>query len=362
MECRCCVSTAATYEALQALGPPVQAPQSTMRPSFIAQLPAAIRGVLLQGAAPASYSQGAVVIRAGEPADGYYVVMQGVAEAIGPNGEPLARFGPGESFGELALLLDSPRTATVVARSPLACLRLSSQQFKRMMGDAGQMRTIAVALATRQAEDNVRLATANGQLKRALRDLRGAYADTVLALAAAVDARDEYTGGHVERCGHLSAIIADELGLSEEEQQFVKLAGSLHDIGKVGVPDAVLRKPGPLDPSELLVMRAHPVAGEAIVAKVDHLKKVAPAVRGHHERWDGRGYPDGLAGQEIPLWARIVTVADTFDAITTDRPYRRAQDWRRAVAEIAAHRGTQFCPTVVDAFLSQARRVDLTAA
>jgi HD-GYP domain-containing protein (c-di-GMP phosphodiesterase class II) len=175
-------------------------------------------------------------------------------------------------------------------------------------------------------------------------------------LASAAEGRTPQAGGHAERCGRLCRLLATELGLSIEEQDRAELAGLLHDIGTAAVPDAVRGKPGPLEADERALLRQHAALGAQMVGRVEHLAPIAPAVRAHHERWDGSGYPDGLAGEAIPLLARIAAVADAFDALTTERSYRPAQPWTRAAAVIAAGRATQFAPVVVDALLALARR------
>ena len=150
-------------------------------------------------------------------------------------------------------------------------------------------------------------------------------AETVLfSLALSVEARDPYTRGHCERLAEMSALLGEQLGLPEDHIKALRRAGIVHDIGKVVVPDAILLKPGPLTPDELTVMRKHPVVGERICAPLRSLRYVLPIIRHHHEKCDGSGYPDGLSGDEIPLAARVLQLADVYDALTTDRPYRTA--------------------------------------
>jgi putative two-component system response regulator len=150
-------------------------------------------------------------------------------------------------------------------------------------------------------------------------------AETVLfSLALSIEARDPYTRGHCERLAEMSVMLAGKLGLSEDHMKALRRAGIVHDIGKVVVPDAILLKPGPLTPEEITVMRKHPVVGEHICAPLKSLRFVLPIIRHHHEKRDGSGYPDGLRGDEIPLAARVLQLADVYDALTTDRPYRTA--------------------------------------
>lgn len=174
----------------------------------------------------------------------------------------------------------------------------------------------------------------------------------MLAAAEAIENKDSYTAGHVHRVTNYSLLLGMELKLSQEELGDLWLAAALHDVGKIFVSDAILGKSGPLTPEEAEVMKAHPVAGARILAEVSDLHGALGGVRHHHERYDGQGYPDGLQGDEIPLAARIIAVADTYDAITTQRPYRSARSPQQAAREIAAVAGTQLCPSVVRAFQS----------
>jgi putative nucleotidyltransferase with HDIG domain len=168
-----------------------------------------------------------------------------------------------------------------------------------------------------------------------------------------LDARDRETRGHSERVADLALATAREMGISSESQAWQELrrAALLHDVGKIGVPDAILRKEGELSDKEWQSMRTHPAAGYEILRGVDFLDGASEIVHAHHERFDGQGYPRGLAGAEIPLGARIFSVADAFDAMTSDRPYRKAMAGPDALAEILRNSGTQFDPEVVSAFL-----------
>ena len=187
------------------------------------------------------------------------------------------------------------------------------------------------------------------QLHRFLKDESLA---TIQALAAAVDAKDPYTQGHSKRVAEYAVALARQIGLSEDTIDLIHITGTLHDVGKIGVPDAILKKPGRLEPEERQVMETHPVLGEVIVRKAPKLAPTLPGVRHHHERWDGGGYPDGLAGAAIPQIARILAVADTFDSMTSDRPYRKGLAMQIAVDEIARGSGTQFEPLLSEAFVT----------
>lgn len=188
-------------------------------------------------------------------------------------------------------------------------------------------------------------------LEASLVERERTYDSTLAALASALDVRDSETGGHSDRVLRYMELVIEEIGISGDDTAFLRRGAMLHDIGKIGVPDNILRKPSALSDGEWVVMRRHPEYGARIVAQVPFLKDVAQIVRHHHERWDGKGYPDRLAREAIPLGARIFAVADSFDAMTSDRPYRDAMSVAQARDEVARCRGTQFDPAVVDAFL-----------
>jgi putative nucleotidyltransferase with HDIG domain len=191
------------------------------------------------------------------------------------------------------------------------------------------------------------------QLAAKHHELRTAYVQTVGALAEAVDAKDAYTRGHSERVGVYASKIAREMGFAKEFIERVYIAGLLHDVGKIGVPDRVILKPARLDAEEYRIIMQHPEIGAKILEPVSFLAEVVPCVRHHHEGFDGcsRGYPDQIAGDEIPLPSRIILVGDTVEAMTSDRPYRKAMSLDAVVAELTKYAGSQFDPVCVDAFL-----------
>jgi putative nucleotidyltransferase with HDIG domain len=174
---------------------------------------------------------------------------------------------------------------------------------------------------------------------------------TVTALAQAVEMRDRYTGGHTQRVTSYAMLLAQELKLSQGDQHLLQIGTPLHDIGKIGINDDVLRKPGRLTPSEFEHMKSHTIKGAAIVETIPNFAGVLPIIRSHHEHWDGSGYPDGFSNDHISHLARVVTVADAFDAMTSERPYRTALPLSVAFDEIAAKAGTHFDPDCVAAFL-----------
>jgi ribonuclease P protein subunit RPR2 len=179
-------------------------------------------------------------------------------------------------------------------------------------------------------------------------ELRRSYKATVLALANAVEARDAYTGKHAQRVAAYGLRIAHAAGIEVDPQ--VEFGFLLHDVGKVAVPDAILFKPGPLSEPERALVRRHPEVGSEILRHIDFLDEAKQVVRHHHERWDGAGYPDGLAGKAIPLAARVFALADALDALTSERPYRAAISFAEARKQIRAETGAQFDPAIVAAY------------
>ena len=218
----------------------------------------------------------------------------------------------------------------------------------------------SLALLVRGASSRLRRQTQtlkerSTQLLDSYRELEQSSLEAIEALNAAVEAKDLYTAGHSVRVRRIALAIGVELDLDSARMTALGHGALFHDIGKLAVPDAILMKPGKLDASEYALIKLHSENGAEIVGKLGRLRDAVPLIRHHHERWDGRGYPDGLAADAIPLEAAIVGLADAWDAMTTDRPYARALTLEEAHAEIRAGRGSQFSPAVVDAFLAAAR-------
>jgi HD-GYP domain-containing protein (c-di-GMP phosphodiesterase class II) len=200
---------------------------------------------------------------------------------------------------------------------------------------------------TRASVDEVR--RINDEVEASNERVQRTSLATIAALSRSIEAKDDYSGGHVERVRALSVTLGRLLGYDGEDLDAIEVGALLHDVGKIGVPEQILNKPAPLSEDEWEVMKRHPVTSDYILSGIELHPFVREIVRSSHERIDGQGYPDGLRGDEIPLPARIVLVADAFDAIATDRPYRPARPVPEAVDELRAHAGTHFCPTVVAA-------------
>jgi putative nucleotidyltransferase with HDIG domain len=231
-----------------------------------------------------------------------------------------------------------------VEGSPYALVEVYDHTQRRFTAD--ELR-LAVALAS---EAGTMVARA-----RMAERLEDAYFATLGALAAALEAKDAYTNDHASEIAEMAGRVCDELGLDSRTTRVVKLGGLLHDIGKIGIPEAILRKPGALTGEEMLVMQRHPDIGARILEPVPYFAELVPLVRSSHERWDGRGYPEGRSADDIPLGSRVIAVCDAFHAMTEDRVYRRALPVPSAIAEIERCAGTQFDPVCARALLDVVR-------
>jgi HD-GYP domain-containing protein (c-di-GMP phosphodiesterase class II) len=230
--------------------------------------------------------------------------------------------------------------SNVIFDPPLQSTMLEGEQLRE------QMMLLAHDLSSLYRSERRRAE----ELARAVRELEEACGSMVQSLAAVVDAKDSTTGDHIERATHYALTLTERVAPSLLQDPATRYGFLLHDIGKVGVPESILTKPTELTESEELMMRAHPSIGRRMLTRMSFLAGAIPVVECHHERWDGLGYPHGFRGSEIPLSARIFSLADAFDAMTHDRPYRSALTGEEAVEEIKKHAGTQFDPTLAEAF------------
>ena len=239
-----------------------------------------------------------------------------------------------EQLGEMRAEHEMDRTRLAHARGELESFKAQYEAVSREM--------------YAKNEEQIR---ANLLLKAKIAENEEMFMGFLQALATAIDAKDPYTHNHSRRVTQLAVLTGREMGMPEEEVEKLEIAGFLHDIGKIGMPDSILKKSSRLTDEEFAIVKEHPAAGARMLASVRQLDEAARILKHHHERYDGTGYPDGLAGCEIPLAARVLAVADTFDAITTDRPYRKGATAAEAVQEMVRWSGTQFDPDAVRAFV-----------
>ncbi len=202
-----------------------------------------------------------------------------------------------------------------------------------------------------ELEEQVQLRT--HELSEALAKLRVVHIDTVRILSGSIEEKDPYIRGHSNRCRIMAHHLAEALGYSARQLDMFDFGSLLHDIGKIAIDSRILNKPAPLNPDEMKLVQTHPLVGERIVSKVSYFSEIVPMIRWHHERWDGTGYPDGLKKTEIPLSARILSIVDAFDAMTSDRAYRLALSTERALGIIRDESGLQFDPEIVEAFIRE---------
>lgn len=299
-----------------------------------------------------------ILFREGDSGASLFIVLDGEIQITRQlNGAPilLSAIAAGDFLGEMALFDDAPRSATAHAVRPALLLEIPNHAFHQLLHSNPQIADDTLRLLSRRLRaSNTRhldeLMRQNRALEEANRVLQENYAATLEALSAALDLRDRATQGHSQRVTAYTLLLARALDVPESEHEALRLGALLHDIGKIGVTDAILRKPTMLTPDEWSEMRKHPEWGAALVDKIDFLRGARAIVLAHHEHFDGSGYPNGLRGEDIPLGARIFTVADVFDAVTTFRPYREPMTPQAAAALIRAHSGTKFDPRVVAAF------------
>jgi putative nucleotidyltransferase with HDIG domain len=260
----------------------------------------------------------------------------------------------------------SPETVVVMisgmqtVESAIGALRLGAFDYLMKPFDLRQVEAVVkralehhdLVLAKQRYENHLEelVEQRTAELDRALNSLEGAYRSTLKALTAALETRDSETHGHSERVVSYSLRLGREYGLSNDEMKALEFGALLHDIGKIGVPDSILRKPAKLTEEEWVRMREHPLHGQQILRGIEFLQGAARVVAQHHEKWDGSGYPLGLRSEDIDICARIFAVADAFDAITSDRVYRRGKSYEAAAQELDDWAGRQFDPKVVEAF------------
>ncbi len=248
-----------------------------------------------------------------------------------------------------ARTLSHPINRLAGASSRFAAGDLSTRVSVRTRNEIGELAHSFNVMAD-EIEDQIR------KLKRAARENHELFMGTIRAMAQAIDAKDPYTRGHSMRVNKYSVILAKELGLKGAQLREIHVSSLMHDVGKIGIDDAILQKPGKLTDEEFEVMKTHTILGANILAPIRQMKRIIPGLRWHHERMSGQGYPDGLSGDQIPLMARIIAVADTFDAVTTDRPYQKTMTFDEALQVLERLRGDALDTKIVEAFMNAYKR------
>ena len=296
---------------------------------------------------------GTVLIRENDYGTDFYIILEGaldVIKSMGIHGNRLLKtLTTGDFIGEMSLLNpDGLRTATVVARTGAKLVQMGHVEFKGLLERQPELALrITRELSNRLREtDNATISA----LKDANFELIRAYNKTLEGWAKALELRDQETEGHTRRVTEMTVRLAEVLQVADEELVHIHRGAMLHDIGKMGIPDAILLKPGKLTPEEWIIMRMHPVYAYEMLSPIDFLKPALDIPYCHHERWDGSGYPRGLKGADIPLSARIFSVVDVWDALFSDRPYRMAWTAEKVWAHIRSLSGVHFDPHVVEGF------------
>jgi len=232
-------------------------------------------------------------------------------------------------------------------------------ELKARIKNHTELKRLQTNLELAVADRTQKLHTALDELKGFHNQLRGAHYETIKRLARAADYRDNETGMHILRMSHVSGLLGKALGMSDDECKQLQHASAVHDIGKIGIPDSVLLKPGKLDPAEFEIMKTHSEIGAKLLADIDSdLCRLAEKIAlTHHEKWNGKGYPNGIAGADIPLEARIAAVSDVFDALTSVRPYKKAWSVDDAINLLIQEKGQHFDPKIVDLFLQNKQKI-----
>jgi putative nucleotidyltransferase with HDIG domain len=296
---------------------------------------------------------GSVLIRENDFGNDFYIILEGrldVIKSMGVMGDRvLTTLSTGDFIGEMSLLNpDGLRTATVLCRTPAKLMQISHANFKALLERQPDLAfKITRELSNRlRATDNATIES----LKEANFQLTRAYNKTLEGWAKALELRDQETEGHTRRVTEMTVKLAEVLQVPGEDLVHIHRGAMLHDIGKMGIPDAILLKPGKLTPEEWIIMRMHPVYAYEMLSQIGFLKRALDIPYCHHEHWDGSGYPRGLKGEEIPLSARIFSVVDVWDALFSDRPYRLAWTADKVWDHIRSLSGVHFDPHVVEGF------------
>jgi HD-GYP domain-containing protein (c-di-GMP phosphodiesterase class II) len=297
-----------------------------------------------------TYAAGDVIVAELTEAERFFIIYRGKIE-ITKKFDTSEEFvlsvqSDGDFFGEMALLDERPRSATVRAVEPTVVLEISRPDFETLLSSAPSLAfRIMKELASRLRETGALLIS---HLQQRNRQLYRSHIDTIAMVMEAIENRDSQTSGRTRRVTAIAKSIGKEMGMAEEDLLVLELSALLHDLGMLGMPEELIRKPGELTETESAAIQEHPKKAAEMIERIPLLEKVAPDIAHHQEKFNGSGYPGGLAGQSIPMTSRIIAVADAIEAMTHERPYRPRLSLDEAMAELRKGSGDQFDPAIVD--------------
>ncbi|HWL65640.1 MAG TPA: HD domain-containing phosphohydrolase, partial [Actinomycetota bacterium] len=308
------------------------------------------------------YRAGQVIFREGDLGDSLHIVRSGLVKVVRPGAEgrevTLSTMGPGKTFGELAVLDPAPRSASVVAIDLTHTIEISKAELEELLDrDPGLSRqllaTMARSLTVAKEEVTKQNQVLDLKVQERTQELQESQLEVIRRLGRAAEFRDDDTGLHISRMSRFCARLAAEAGFTDQDCELLLQAAPMHDIGKIGIPDRVLLKPGKLDDEEWEIMKTHPMLGaELLSGATSKVMQLAQGIaRAHHEKWNGKGYPDGLKYEDIPILARICTISDVFDALISERPYKNAWTVDDALELIDKQAGEDFDPHLAKLFV-----------
>ena len=332
---------------------------------LLSNLPLAVLGPLAETATTARFGGGDLIFEVDARDDTLYIVRAGVVEIrTHAEGQRLATLRAGQSFGELAAFDAQPRSAAAIAKTDCELVGVTRGALVDVFENSpgALMATVSnLARSLTDAKEQVTLVNRflEEKVKERTEEVRLTQTEIIHRLGTAAEFRDDDTGAHIYRMSQYCKVLAEGAGLDDAAAEELLLAAPMHDVGKIGVPDSVLLKPGALDEEEWRIMQAHTTMGAQILggsrsATIQLAEQIALE---HHEKWDGTGYPNGLAGENISLEARICTIADVFDALTSARPYKEPWPFDKALGLIDNSRGTMFDPELVNIFLADENKI-----
>ena len=329
---------------------------------LLAGLPSEALERLAERARMHELQAGQALFDEGDPGTSLFIVLHGeiqIRKGLGPDDAILATVSAGEHFGELAVFDPAPRSAAAMASAPSRLVEVDRDSLEEVLRTRPSAAIRMVGTIARSLTDaKEQLTLFNQFLDKKVRErtveVRETQLEVIRRLGRAAEYRDEDTGAHIYRMSHYAGALAKAAGFTGDDHETLMYAAPMHDVGKIGVPDRILLKPAKLDDDEWQVMKAHTIMGASMLtgSRSAIIRLAQTIALTHHERWDGSGYPNNLAGEGIPLEARVCCLADVFDALTSERPYKKAWTFDDALEEISSQGGKMFDPELTPLFLS----------